>query len=71
MLVAKANAGIPELVESELIYSGTPEVMAAHALQVRRLGAKIIGGCCGTTPEHLRAMADALANSRQNEMDDN
>jgi 5-methyltetrahydrofolate--homocysteine methyltransferase len=71
VLVAKANAGIPELVEGELCYSGTPEVMAGYALQVRRLGAKIIGGCCGTTPEHLRAMADALANSRQNEMDDN
>ena len=70
VLVAKANAGIPELVEGELCYSGTPEVMAGYALQVRRLGAKIIGGCCGTTPAHLRAMADALENGRQNEMDD-
>jgi 5-methyltetrahydrofolate--homocysteine methyltransferase len=68
VLVAKANAGIPELVEGELCYSGTPEVMARYALQVQRLGARIIGGCCGTTPAHLRAMADALANGRQNEM---
>jgi methionine synthase I (cobalamin-dependent) len=60
-LVAKANAGIPEYVDGELCYSGTPEVMAHYALRVRQLGAKIIGGCCGTTPDHIRAMAEALA----------
>jgi 5-methyltetrahydrofolate--homocysteine methyltransferase len=67
VLVAKANAGIPELVGNELCYSGTPEVMARYAVQVRNLGARIIGGCCGTTPEHVRAMADALANGHQGE----
>jgi methionine synthase I (cobalamin-dependent) len=61
-LVAKANAGIPEYVDGELCYSGTPDVMARYALRVRDLGAKIIGGCCGTTPTHVRAMARALAN---------
>jgi methionine synthase I (cobalamin-dependent) len=59
-LVAKANAGIPERVDGALIYSGTPEVMARHAVRVRRLGAKIIGACCGSTPEHVHAMAEAL-----------
>ncbi len=60
-LVAKANAGIPEYVDGGLCYSGTPDVMADYALRVRQLGAKIIGGCCGTTPDHIRAMAEALA----------
>lgn len=60
VLVAKSNAGIPELVNGELIYSGTPEVMARYALRVRELGARIIGACCGSTPEHVRAMAEAL-----------
>jgi methionine synthase I (cobalamin-dependent) len=65
VLVAKANAGIPEYIDGDLCYSGTPEVMARYALRVYDLGAKIIGGCCGTTPQHLRAMAEALANGQQ------
>ena len=60
VLVAKSNAGIPEWVNGELTYSGTPEVMARYALRVRELGARIIGACCGSTPEHVRAMAEAL-----------
>ncbi len=59
-LVAKSNAGIPEYVDGKLNYCGTPEVMARHAVRVRSLGAKIIGGCCGNSPEHVRAMAEAL-----------
>ncbi len=60
VLVAKSNAGLPQLDGTEIIYDGTPEVMAAHALRARELGARIIGGCCGTTPDHIRAMAEAL-----------
>jgi len=63
LLVAKSNAGIPQYIDGELTYSGTPDVMARHARLVRDLGAKIIGGCCGTTPEHIRAMSEALANN--------
>ena len=62
VLVAKSNAGIPQYVDGALVYNGTPEVMARHARRVRDLGARIIGGCCGTTPEHIRAMSEALAN---------
>ncbi len=61
VLVAKSNAGIPELVNGQIIYSGTPEVMAGYAVRVRNLGARIIGACCGSTPAHVRAMADALS----------
>jgi methionine synthase I (cobalamin-dependent) len=60
LLVAKSNAGIPQVVGSEIVYSGTPEVMAGYAVRARELGARIIGGCCGTTPTHLEAMANAL-----------
>jgi 5-methyltetrahydrofolate--homocysteine methyltransferase len=61
VLVAKSNAGIPELVNGEIAYSGTPQVMAGYAVRVRELGARIIGACCGSTPAHVRAMAEALA----------
>ena len=59
-LVAKANCGIPEFVEGEIRYNGTPELMADYAVMVRNAGAKIIGGCCGTTPAHLVSMRAAL-----------
>lgn len=61
--VAKSNAGIPEYVNGHLHYSGTPEVMANYAVKVRNFGAKIIGACCGSTPAHIAAMADALAHA--------
>jgi len=60
VLIAKGNCGIPEFVDGEICYSGTPELMAEYACLARDLNIRIIGGCCGTTPEHLRAMRDAL-----------
>ncbi len=60
ILVAKANCGIPVFEEGAIRYSGTPEVMANYARLARAAGARIIGGCCGTTGEHLRAMRQAL-----------
>lgn len=60
-LIAKSNAGIPRLVGgSELIYDGTPVVMAGYAHRVHKMGARLIGGCCGNTPDHLRAMSAVL-----------
>ena len=59
-LIAKANCGIPEFVEGEIRYNGTPELMATYAVMVRDAGAQIIGGCCGTTPAHLETMRAAL-----------
>ncbi len=59
-LVAKANAGIPQVVDGEVVYNGTPALMADYAREVHRQGAALIGACCGSTPEHIRAMADAL-----------
>ena len=60
ILVAKANCGIPQFVDGEIQYSGTPELMAEYARLARDCGARIIGGCCGTTPAHLAAMYRAL-----------
>jgi len=62
-LVAKSNAGIPEYVHGHLHYNGTPEVMADYAVKVRNFGARIIGACCGSTPTHIAAMREALANA--------
>jgi 5-methyltetrahydrofolate--homocysteine methyltransferase len=60
VLVAKSNAGAPRMEGDRQVYDASPEVMAKHALRVRDLGARIIGACCGSTPEHIRAMGHAL-----------
>ncbi len=59
-IVAKGNAGIPKYHDGHIHYDGTPELMADYAVLARACGARIIGGCCGTTPAHLRAMRAAL-----------
>jgi methionine synthase I (cobalamin-dependent) len=60
VLVAKGNCGIPEWVDGEINYSGTPELMAIYATMAMDAGARIIGGCCGTTPVHVAAMRAAI-----------
>ena len=60
ILVAKANCGIPQYVDGEIRFNGTPQLMAEYARLAFDAGARIIGGCCGTTPEHLRAMRETL-----------
>lgn len=60
IVVVKGNCGIPEFRGSEIHYSGTPPLMADYARLAIDSGAKIIGGCCGTTCEHLVAMRKAI-----------
>jgi methionine synthase I (cobalamin-dependent) len=60
VLVAKGNCGIPQYVDGAIVYNGTPEIMAVYARMALDAGARIIGGCCGTSARHLRAMRDAL-----------
>ncbi|TDF98316.1 bifunctional homocysteine S-methyltransferase/methylenetetrahydrofolate reductase [Paenibacillus piri] len=55
------NAGIPDYVDGRFTYAATPQYFAETALKFADLGARIIGGCCGTTPEHIAAMSRALA----------
>lgn len=59
-LSVQPNAGLPRRVEDRVIYMCTPEYMAEYAKRFFEKGAQIIGGCCGTTPEHLAAMVKAL-----------
>lgn len=59
-IIAKGNAGIPKYKDGAIHYDGTPELMADYAVLARDAGVRIIGGCCGTMPEHLRAMRQAL-----------
>jgi methionine synthase I (cobalamin-dependent) len=60
VLVAKGNCGIPYYEEGQIRYDGTPTLRADYARLARDAGARIIGGCCGTSPAHLKAMAEAL-----------
>jgi len=69
-LVAKANCGIPEYVDGEVVYNGTPELMAEYAALAINAGANIIGGCCGTTAEHVRAMRNAIDQHSKSEAPD-
>ncbi len=59
-IIAKGNAGIPKYVDGHIHYDGTPALMADYAAMARDCGARIIGGCCGTMPEHLSMMREAL-----------
>ncbi|MCI5076231.1 betaine--homocysteine S-methyltransferase [Oricola sp.] len=59
-LIVKGNCGIPQFQGDQIVYSGTPELMANYVDLAIDAGAKIIGGCCGTSCEHLKAMRVAL-----------
>ena len=59
-VVCKGNCGIPKFEGTTITYSGTPELMARYAALAVDAGARIIGGCCGTSPEHLAAMAASI-----------
>lgn len=70
VFVAKANCGIPEYVDGKIVYNGTPELMADYAKLARDAGARIIGGCCGTSPTHIAAMRAALDSSERGDKPD-
>ena len=59
-VIVMANAGIPEFKGDELSYNGSPEVMAAHTKRMMDLGIEVIGGCCGTSTEHLELMRKTI-----------
>ena len=60
VLIAKPNAGKPRTVGREVVYDGTPEGMADYARRFVALGARVVGGCCGSTPAHIGAIAEAV-----------
>lgn len=59
-LMAKSNAGMPRWKDDRITYGGTPEVMADYARKMLALGVNVVGGCCGSAPEHVAAMRAAL-----------
>ena len=59
-LSAMPNAGFPAYVDGRILYFSTPQYMADYARQMVELGVSVVGGCCGTTPEHIRAMREVL-----------
>jgi methionine synthase / methylenetetrahydrofolate reductase(NADPH) len=59
-LAAQPNAGIPRSVEGRNIYLCSPEYMASYARKFVAAGVRVVGGCCGTTPDHIRVMKSAL-----------
>ncbi|MBZ0220718.1 MAG: homocysteine S-methyltransferase family protein [Candidatus Methylomirabilis sp.] len=63
-LIAQANAGIPVLKGTETVFPASPEEMAAFVPRLAGAGVRVLGGCCGTTPEHIRKMGDAFRSSK-------
>ena len=63
-VLAKPNAGLPRFVDGQFNYPATPEYFADFARRAHSAGINIVGGCCGTTPEHIRAVAEAVAGRR-------
>ena len=59
-MMINCNAGIPSLVSGEILYPETPEYMAEQFMKLKDVGVNIIGGCCGTSPEHIKALSDAI-----------
>lgn len=60
LLIAKPNAGLPRMEGGRPVYDATPEMMADFASRVLALGVRIVGACCGSTPDHIRAIAQVV-----------
>lgn len=64
-VIAEPNAGLPVLRNGKIIYDGTPDVMSSYIPHLIDAGINIIGGCCGTTPQHIKLMGEKLKNERR------
>ena len=61
-LMVEPNAGMPELVKGKVVYPASPKIMAEYTEKFLKLGLNLIGGCCGTTPLHIKAMSEKIKN---------
>jgi 5-methyltetrahydrofolate--homocysteine methyltransferase len=59
-VMIQANAGVPELIDGKTVFRESPELMASYVPELIKAGANIVGGCCGTTPEHIKAIGKVL-----------
>jgi 5-methyltetrahydrofolate--homocysteine methyltransferase len=59
-IMVQPNAGQPKLVDLKVVYDETPEQMVTGVVPLLEAGASIIGGCCGSTPDHIRAFREAM-----------
>jgi 5-methyltetrahydrofolate--homocysteine methyltransferase len=63
-ILVHANAGAPVTVDGKTIFRETPEMMVKYAEAVLAAGANILGGCCGTTPDHIKALSELVHRER-------
>jgi 5-methyltetrahydrofolate--homocysteine methyltransferase len=63
-ILVHANAGLPQTINRQTVYPESPDDMAALVPDLIKAGANIIGGCCGTTPEHIRKIKEKILNMR-------
>jgi len=70
IIIAKANCGIPEFHDGSIVYSGTEELMAEYVHLALNSGARIVGGCCGTSFKHIRAMRKAMDKHKMKDLPD-
>jgi len=64
-LIVQANAGLPQTFEGKTVYPESPQLMASRVFQLLDAGASVIGGCCGTNPEHIRTIKRQLTSSNK------
>ncbi|NMB70855.1 MAG: methionine synthase [Bacteroidales bacterium] len=64
-LIVQANAGLPQTLEGKTVYPESPQLMASRVFQLLDAGASVIGGCCGTNPEHIRTIKRQLTSSNK------
>ncbi|MCH9845624.1 MAG: betaine--homocysteine S-methyltransferase [Alphaproteobacteria bacterium] len=67
-VIAKSNCGLPSFNDGEIQFDGTPELMRDYAVMARNGGASVIGGCCGSSAEHVAQMRDALASNEKQDI---
>ncbi len=60
LMLIHSNAGIPDMKDGQIIYNESPEYMAERFKRLANMGINIIGGCCGTGPDHIRALRAAV-----------
>ena len=66
-LIARPNAGIPRLEDGVTVFDASPDDLGKAAVELVKAGASVVGGCCGTTPDHIESMKTALSREFQKE----